>query len=135
VHTVDIVLVCTALAIVAWFALILARERYMLRAAGAIPLAMRIRSGRWVYGIARYVDDELRYYRAFGLGTRPSRVLHRSSLVVASRRDPAPDEVSALPAQAVVIECQDAGGPATLAFGANAYTGFISWLEAAAPHA
>ena len=57
----------------------------MLRAAGAIPLAMRIRAGRWVYGIARYDGDELRYYRAL----RPRDAAEpRAAPQLAGRRQP-----------------------------------------------
>lgn len=132
-HTIDIVVVCIVVLVGVGFALILARQRYMLRTAGAIPLALRRAVGRWGYGIGRYAGDELRFYRAFGLGTRPSYVLRRSSLQVADRREPAPDEINVLPAHAVVVACQDEHGSVTLAFGANAYTGFVSWLEASAP--
>lgn len=132
-HTVDIVMVCVLTLVIVGFAMVLARQRYMLRAAGAIPLSLRRAGGRWGYGIGRYVGDELRFYRAFGLGTRPSYVLRRSSLHVSGRRPPAPDEQHVLPAQAVVVACHDANGSVTLAFGPSAYTGFVSWLEAAAP--
>lgn len=133
-HTVDLVVVCFVVLVAAGFALILARQRYMLRAVGAIPLALRRDPGRWGYGIARYIGGELRFYRAFGLGTRPSFVLQRASLYVSSRRPVAPDEAHVLPPHAVVVTCRDdKGAVTTLAFGANAYTGFVSWLEASAP--
>ena len=68
-------------------ALILARERTCCARPARFPLAVRIaRTGAGLYGVARYAGDELRWYRAFGLGTRPSRVLHRE---FAGRRQPA----------------------------------------------
>jgi hypothetical protein len=133
VRTVDIVVACVVVLVVVAFALILARQRYMLRAAGAIPLSLRRAGGRWGYGIGRYVGDQLQFYRAFGLGTRPTYVLRRSSLYVSGRRLPTPDEQHVLPPQAVVVVCRDDHGTVMLAFGASAYTGFVSWLEASAP--
>ena len=61
-------------------ALIIARQRYMLRSPGGIPLATRRLGGgrrpnsgtRGVYGVGRYNGDELRWYRALGIGTRPT---------------------------------------------------------------
>jgi hypothetical protein len=133
VHAVDIVAACVAaLALVVCVA-VLARQRYMLRVVGAIPLAMRSGTERWLYGIARYAGGELRWYRSLGLGTRPSRVFRRSQLRVIGHRAPRADELRSLPAGAVIVECQVAGDDVVLAFGENAFTGFISWLEASAP--
>jgi hypothetical protein len=133
VATIDIVMVCVVALVAISLCLVLARQRYMLRAAGAIPLSLRRAGGRWGYGIARYAGDEFRFYRAFGLGTRPSYVVRRSSLQVSDRRSPGPDELHVLPAHAVIVDCHDTHGSVSLAFGASAYTGFVSWLEAAAP--
>src|SRR6476659_6065136 len=107
---------------------LLARQRYMLRATGALPLAVQ-RGHRWLYGIARYVDGELRWYRALGIGTRPTRVLRRGEVEVIARRSPSPDERGSLPPTAVVMECRMDGEVLVLAIGESAYTGFVSWLE------
>ena len=112
---------------------LLARQRHMLRSAGAIPIAVRGHSARWQYGIARYVGAELRWYRALGLGTRPTRVLRQGEVQLVSTRQPEQSELSSLPPAAVIIECRDGRGPMTMAFGESAYTGFISWVEASAP--
>jgi hypothetical protein len=112
---------------------VLARQRYMLRVAGAIPLALRSRGQSWQYGIARYAGGELRWYRSLGLATRPSRVFRRGHLAVLSSRPPAEAELSALPASAVVVTCRNGPDEMVLALGDSAYTGFVSWLEASAP--
>jgi hypothetical protein len=133
VHAVDLVVAfIAALVLIACIA-ILARQRYMLHTAGAIPLAIRLRGNRWLYGIARYVGGELRWYRALGIGTRPSRVLRRSELQVVGRRPPQPSELGSLPASAVIVECTDGVNVTILALGESAFTGFVSWLEASAP--
>jgi hypothetical protein len=133
VHAVDLVAVfVVALILVACIA-ILARQRYMLHTAGAIPLAIRLRGNRWLYGIARYVGGELRWYRALGIGTRPSRVLRRADLQVVGRRAPEASELGSLPASAVIVECTDGATITILALGESAFTGFVSWLEASAP--
>ena len=132
-HVVDLVVVCTVAVLLVVCTAILARQRYMLRVAGAIPLALRRRGLRWQYGVARYVGGELRWYRSLGLATRPSRVLRRAELSVISSRRPEPAELSSLPPGAVVVTCHDGVDETVLALGDNAYTGFVSWLEASAP--
>jgi hypothetical protein len=131
-HAVDVIVVVIAVLVVVAAAAILARQRYMLRTAGAIPLAFR-RDNRWLYGVARYIGGELRWYRALGVGTRPSRVLVRSQLRVIGRRAPDPSELRSLPASVVIVECQDGDQKTVLALGESAFTGFVSWLESSAP--
>ncbi len=132
-HVVDLVVACTAALLLLICAAVLARQRYMLRAVGAIPLALRRRGQGWQYGIARYVGSELRWYRSLGLGTRPNRVLRRGHLAVLSSRPPDAAELSSLPPSAIVVTCRDGPEVTVLALGDSAYTGFVSWLEASAP--
>jgi hypothetical protein len=132
VHTVDVTVVCLAVVLVVVSAAILARQRHMLRSAGALPLAMQ-RGTRWVYGIGRYDGSELRIYRVLGIGTRPSRVLRRGSVDVLGRRGPLDSERGTLPPTAVVVECRVDGETFSFAIGESAFTGFVSWLESSAP--
>jgi hypothetical protein len=133
VHAVDIVAVCTAVVALVVCAAVLARQRYLLRVVGATPMAVRTGGDRWVYGIARYAGGELRWYRSLGLGTRPSRVLRRGELRLSGHRSPQPDELRSLPAGAVIVDCLVAGAPVVIALGENAFTGFLSWVEASSP--
>ena len=126
------ILVLFAIVVVA-LALVVARQRYMLKSQGGIPVAAR-RGNRWLYGVARYEGDELRWYRAFGIGTRPTRVLRRDDLQVLGRREPTRIEMSWLPASAVIVECRDGTGDIVIALADGAFEGFISWLEASSPH-
>jgi len=135
VHVIDLVVVCTAVVLLGACAAVLARQRYMLRAAGAIPVALRGHGSGWQYGIGRYSGSELRWYRSLGLGTRPSRVFRRGQLAVLSSRQPDGAELSALPASAIVVTCRVGPEETVLALGNSAYTGFVSWLEASAPTA
>ncbi|HEV7192384.1 MAG TPA: DUF2550 domain-containing protein [Jatrophihabitantaceae bacterium] len=132
-HTIDVLVLGTAVVFIVLMAAVLGRQRYMLRVGGAVPLAIRLHGARWGYGIARFLGDELRWYRALGVGTRPSRVMRRADLVILSRRDPVPEELSALPATAVVVQCRHRDQTCTMAFSEDAFTGFTSWLEASAP--
>jgi hypothetical protein len=132
VHTVDVIVVCIAVVLLVLSAGILARQRYMLRATGTVPLAMQ-RGNRWLYGVARYDGGELRFYRALGWGTRPSRVLRQGHVQVMGRRGPREVERRTLPPTAVVVECRVDGETFAFALGESAYTGFVSWLESSAP--
>ena len=131
-HTFDLIVVCTAVVFVVAFAVILARQRYMLNSTGALPMAVR-RGNRWLYGIGRYQQGELRFYRALGWGTRPTRVLRRGRVEVLTRRAPLPGESGVLPPTSVVVECQADGERLEFAIGESAFTGFVSWLESSAP--
>ena len=132
-HIIDVIVVCAVVVVVVGCGLVLARQRFMLHAAGSIPMAVRARGTRWHYGVARYADAELHWYRALGLGTRPSRVWQRNELVVVSRRGPEGPELQALPAAVVIVECKDGDTDPTFALGESAFTGFVSWLEATTP--
>jgi hypothetical protein len=132
VHTVDVIVVLAAVVMVVVCAGILARQRQMLRATGAMPLAMQ-RGSRWLYGVGRYQGGELRFYRALGIGTRPSRVLRRGHVEVLGRREPSESERRSLPSTVVVIECRVDGDTVAFAIGDSAFTGFVSWLESSAP--
>ena len=129
-HTVDLVLVCAAVAVVLLAIGVLARQRYMLRLGGAVPIAVQ-RGQRWLYGIGRYRDGELRWYRALGIGTRPSRVLRRGEIEVVGRRRRLESERGSLPPTAVIVDCRLDGEIVSVAFGDSAFTGFLSWLESA----
>ena len=132
-HTVDIVAVCAAVLVAVVFIAILARQRYMLRMSGSLPLAVQ-RGNRWLYGIARYQGGELRGYRAIGIGTRPSRVIRRGEVEVVARRGRLDSERASLPVASVIVECRSVDGESfALALGDSAFTGFVSWLESSAP--
>jgi Protein of unknown function (DUF2550) len=132
VHTVDVVLVCAAVLVVVLMIAILARQRQMLRTDGAVPLAVR-RGNRWLYGIGRYAGGELRWYRALGIGTRPSRVLRQGQVEVLGRRGVSDSERGSLPPTAVIVQLRANGETFALAIGESAFTGFVSWLESSAP--
>ena len=133
-HIIDIAVVCAAVVVLLGCAIILARQRFMLRAEGTIPVALRpSAASRWQYGVARYAGGELRWYRSLGLGTRPNRVLERRQISVVGRRDPGKADLQALPSTAVIVECRDRDSAVFLALGESAYTGFVSWLESSAP--
>jgi uncharacterized protein DUF2550 len=114
---------------------VIARQRHMVRSPGAIPLATRRRGAHWSYGVGQYIGGELRWYRALGIGTRPSRVLRRGDVHILGHRAPSRLERGALPSASVIVDCRDSSGYLTIALSEGAFTGFVSWLEASAPAA
>lgn len=131
-HLVDLIAVCAAVLVVLVFAAILGRQRHMLRLPGAMPVAVQ-RGNRWLYGVGRYQGDELRWYRALGIGTKASKVLRQGRVEVLGRRPRASAERKSLPPGSVVVQCRTPDETLTLALGESAFTGFVSWLEASAP--
>lgn len=133
-HIVDVVVLCVAVLVVVACAVVLARQRFMLRAAGSFPVALHPgATQRWQYGVARYAGGELRWYRSLGFGTRPNRVLRRQNVQLMGHRSPNQNELSSIPATAVIVDCRDHGRDVSLALSDGAYTGFVSWLESSAP--
>jgi hypothetical protein len=131
VQIVDIVGICVAVLVIAFMAAVIARQRYMINVRGGQAVAVKVRGERWVYGIGRYAGNQLRWYRAIGIGTRPTKVLDRAELRILRSRPPYESERTSLPAGAVVVECSHGPNAAVLAFGESGFTGFVSWLEAA----
>ena len=121
-------------ALIAAFAV---RRWLLSRTGGTVELSLRLREsthGRgWVLGSGRFVGDELQWFRVFSLAPHPRRVLSRRDLSVLSRRTPTGPERLSLQAGMVVLECTTDEGLVQLAMGESALTGFLSWLESAAP--
>jgi hypothetical protein len=86
-----------------------------------------------VFGVARYNNDSVEWFRVFSYAPRPRRVLQRSRIEVLHRRTPEGQEELALLSGAVVLSCLHAGEPLELAMSEDALTGFLAWLEAAPP--
>jgi hypothetical protein len=87
----------------------------------------------WVFGIGRYNNDSVEWFRVFSYAPRPRRVLQRSRIEVLHRRTPEGQEELALLSGAVVLTCLHDGEPLELAMSEDALTGFLAWLEAAPP--
>src|SRR5262245_42507228 len=108
--------------------LLFARRAYYARAGGTIRCDLRISTllhGRgWSPGFARFVDDEMRWYRLFSLAIRPKRVLSRRGLTVASRRLPEGQEQLTMPTDWVILRCVGHQAPVEIAMALATVTGF-----------
>jgi hypothetical protein len=114
-------------------------RREVIARGGSIELSIRLSSyadGRgWSPGIARFVGDEMHWYRVFSLSIRPRRVLNRRMFTINHRRRPDQLERRALPGHMVVLRCVSQREPVEIAMEEATVTGFMSWLEAAPPGA
>jgi len=112
-------------------------RRQVIARGGTIEVSLRLSTyveGRgWSPGIARFVGEELHWYRVFSFAPRPRRVFQRRALVVEQRRRPDIAEERSLPGQTVVLSCRDDRDRVEIAMAETTVTGFLSWLEAAPP--
>ena len=115
------------------------RREIIARGRGTIELNVRLSSrlpGRgWSPGIARFVADELRWYRVFSLAPRPRRTLSRRALAIDGRRQPTPTERLAMPADWIILRCMSQRESVEIAMAETTLAGFLSWIEAAPPGA
>ncbi|WP_328343462.1 DUF2550 domain-containing protein [Micromonospora sp. NBC_00421] len=115
------------------------RRALVTRSGGIIRLSVRVTTvldGRgWSPGFARFVGDQLRWYRMFSFALRPKRVLSRKELVVERRRLPEGQERLSMPSDWVILRCTSRHAPVEIAMARSTVTGFSSWLEAAPPGA
>jgi hypothetical protein len=123
------------LAIVVLIALLIRRD--VIARGGSILVSIRLSTyvdGRgWSPGIARFVGDEMHWYKVFSFAFRPRRVLNRQAFVIQQRRRPDAMEMRSLPSHTVVLIGTSRREPLELAMAESTVTGFMSWLEAAAP--
>jgi hypothetical protein len=112
-------------------------RREIIGRRGTIELSLRlntfVRGRGWSPGVARFVGDELRWYRVFSFAPRPKRVLRRDSLVINARRQPNGTEQLSLPSGWTVLSMVDRRGPVEVAMAPSTFNGFLSWLESAPP--
>jgi hypothetical protein len=139
---VDIRLIVGALlALVAITLVWLVVRRIRLLRSGGVNVALRTRldsSGKgWHLGVGRYHGDEFIWFRVLSLRSGPDRVIHRSRLEIADRREPDLPETYTLPVGARVLRFRNRNGSSDphveIAMGPDALTGFLSWLESAPP--
>jgi hypothetical protein len=139
---VDVTLVLgAALLIVAAVLVWLGVRRLRALRSGGVHAALRTRldeSGKgWHLGVGRYQGDEFVWFRVLSLRPGPDRVIHRSGLEIADRRDPSGPELYSMPPSSHVLRFRDRDGTpepdVEIAMGPDALTGFLSWLESAPP--
>jgi hypothetical protein len=133
------VVVGTVLLLVAAVLVWLALRRLRALRSGGVHAALRTRlddsSKGWHLGVGRYQGDEFVWFRVLSLRPGPDRVISRSALEIADRRDPSSPELYSMPPSSRVVRFHEAGAAADveIAMSPDALTGFLSWLESAPP--
>ncbi len=123
------------LAVLLLFGLLLLRRIRILRRGGVDVALREARPAEdvdgWHSGLARYRGNEFRWYRISGLSSGPNVVLDRTLLEIVDRRPPVAGEMH--PPGATVLRCRVGVSSWDIAIGADAITGFSSWLESTPP--
>jgi hypothetical protein len=137
---VDITLMVGAvLLLVAAVLVWLAVRRLRALRSGGVHAALRTRlddSGKgWHLGVGRYQGDEFVWFRVLSLRPGADRIISRSTLEIADRRDPSGPELYTMPPSSKVLRFRELGAPdeSEIAMSPDALTGFLSWLESAPP--
>lgn len=128
-----LVIALTAATIVMMVAAALAfRRLWLMRLTGSFDCYLRLDSGKWAAGVARYSTDSLTWYRLVAFGTS-GRAVNRRRLALESVRPPEPGEELNLLTGAMVVTCRSEGVPLTLAMSREASMGLSSWIESVPP--
>jgi len=136
---VNITLVVGAVLLVVAAVLVwLAVRRLRALRSGGVHAALRIRlddlSKGWHLGVGRYQGDEFVWFRVLSLRPGPDRIISRSALEIADRRDPSGSELYSMPPSSKVLRFRESGASEIeIAMSPDALTGFLSWLESAPP--
>jgi hypothetical protein len=131
-------ILCLVFVVLLWLTV---RRLRALRS-GGVHASFRTRldaSGKgWHLGVGRYRGDEFVWFRVLSLRLGPDRVIHRSGLEIADRREPEGAELYGMPPGSRVLRVSGTGGETgepelEIAMSPDALTGFLSWLESAPP--
>lgn len=116
---------------------VVVRRALLTRGLGAFDCSLRAETirerGPWRHGIARYGDEQLDWFRVFGVRPIPAESLSRRRLVILDRRPPEPGETNEVLPDWVVVRCGYGSVIVELAMSEGAYTGLAAWLESAPP--
>lgn len=129
------ILASIALILVAIPGAVLMRRSLLSRGMGSFDCSLRRRphGGGWSFGVARYDNDRLDWFRLFGLSPRPDRSLVRGRLTILERRRPEAQDTSVLSADWVLVRCVYEKTTLELGMSEMAYNGLATWLESAPP--
>jgi hypothetical protein len=136
VPVIIVLLVAVALSLLAILGLVV-RRAILSRSLGTFDCSLRAEtireSGRWRHGLARYGEEQLDWFRVFGVRPVPAESLSRRRLVILDRRLPEPAETNEVLPDWVVVRCGYGSVIVELAMSELAYTGLAAWLESAPP--
>ncbi|WP_420175330.1 DUF2550 domain-containing protein [Luteococcus sp. OSA5] len=113
------------------------RRRWLSTRGGVFDCALKLPSGSWATGVARYEANELQWFRIFSFSMRARLTLTRDRTTSIGRREPEDSEAVVLfgDDQILRLRSTDKGAPRVweMAMSPASVTGLMSWLEAAPP--
>ena len=130
-----VAMVCALLPLV----LLYARRRWLTGKGGLFDCACLLRDdlpgGGWALGMARYVGEDLEWYRSFSFSLRPKRRFRRGVVTYERRRLPQGLEQFTLYEDSSIVVVRDAvtGETSALAMPTDSALGLMAWLEGAPP--
>lgn len=114
------------------------RRRWLSRDGGTFDCSLQLAEkdhGRgWALGLARYVGDELQWFRVFSLVWWPKLVVNRRLLQRVSTRRPIGNEPLVTYAGHVIVDAELADRTVHFAMTEEALTGVLAWMESAPPN-
>ena len=114
------------------------RRRFLTRDGGTFDCSLRLsrkHDGRgWALGLARYVGDDLQWFRVFSLSLNPKLVINRHQLDGVRTRRPVGNEPLVTYAVHVIVDAELGNDTSVqLAMTEDALTGMLAWMESAPP--
>jgi hypothetical protein len=132
----DVVVICL-LAVVLLIAAFACRRRWLSRDGGTFDCSLQLAEkdhGRgWALGLARYVGDELQWFRVFSLAWWPKLIINRRELDGVHTRRPMGNEPLVTYAGHVIVDAKLSDRTVHLAMTEEALTGVLVWMESAPP--
>ena len=112
---------------------LIVRRVWLLGKRGTFDCSVRVSSGGWSTGVARYEISELYWYAFFSYRAGPSRVWNRRELTVREVAAPSVVDRVATRPKVVIVRCVHEGQDLDFGLTPDVATGFSSWLESAPP--
>jgi len=132
----DVVGVCLAAAVLLVIAFA-CRRRWLSRDGGTFDCSLQLSEkdhGRgWALGLARYVGDDLQWFRVFSLAWWPKLVVNRRQLEGITTRRPMGNEPLVTYAGHVIVDADLRDRTVHFAMTEEALTGVLAWMESAPP--
>lgn len=131
------VLLCLVAAVLLVVLAVLVRRAILSRGLGTFDCALRAetirRSSPWRHGIARYGDEQLDWFRVFGVRPRPAESLSRRRLVILGSQPARSEDTGEVLSDWVVVRCGYGSVIVELAMSEGAFNGLAAWIESAPP--
>ncbi|MBN4927829.1 DUF2550 domain-containing protein [Hoyosella rhizosphaerae] len=109
---------------------------FEIRNGGTGVVVRRLPSGDcqgWRYGVVRYRDESLDFYRLSRLLPGPSLRIDRQAAELETRRQPTPPEFDILAPDSTILTINDGESRYEFALDRGALTAVLAWIESRPP--